>query len=432
MIDPLDQLIGRLIGRPIVDVGSPAPGASPTSRTPGIDRGAEARFFDQMWGQRVALGHGPVDDWLAWFPLEHWTARRHLGAIDAATRDASGRQTQRRIAIEEIDEALAAGQTICADVSAAPELAPRLRALHASTTPSAEAAFAKLYVSPAGAGFAPHMDTHHVFVLQLAGRKQWHVTEPLVPATLVGGKLDARGRPVHTGVLDGEPIELDDGSALETLGPMRTLELAPGDCLYVPPGAWHSTNALEPSIALSVSPPRAPGLRLVLGVLEQELARRPIWRDDLRRGHAERQGISEALGARLSRLRRELRDVIDELDDATLVRAWALGGLTLAPGNGPDTADPVRPDDLLEHTDPRGFVFVEAAADDGDGNALFVYRPGGEWVLPTDARQFLEHLVEVPRFRAKAALDWDRRLDWSGAAEVLSQLVAAGFLRRAR
>jgi lysine-specific demethylase/histidyl-hydroxylase NO66 len=76
---------------------------------------------------------------------------------------------------------------------------------------------ANLYLTPAWAqGFLPHTDTHDVFVLQLHGTKEWHVSNPSV-------KLPLARRQGHR----------------PTLSDSQTFRLAPGDVLYLPRGFPH-------------------------------------------------------------------------------------------------------------------------------------------------------------------------------------------------
>ena len=91
---------------------------------------------------------------------------------------------------------------------------------------------------PANRGFATHYDTHDVFVLQVAGRKQWRVHEPVVPDPL---EQQASG---------GRPDEV--GARSDTLAVLEVV-LAPGDALYLPRGWLHSATALgEQSLHLTV------------------------------------------------------------------------------------------------------------------------------------------------------------------------------------
>jgi ribosomal protein L16 Arg81 hydroxylase len=74
------------------------------------------------------------------------------------------------------------------------------------------------YVTPPGSqGFAAHEDSHDVFVLQAFGRKHWEVWQRGIrPAT--------SGRTPH---------------------PLLSIELAPGDCLYIPQGTVHAARTQD-------------------------------------------------------------------------------------------------------------------------------------------------------------------------------------------
>ncbi|MDQ3570958.1 MAG: cupin domain-containing protein, partial [Actinomycetota bacterium] len=85
---------------------------------------------------------------------------------------------------------------------------------------------ANAYITPPGSqGLAVHHDTHDVFVLQLAGRKQWHVHEPVVELPLPSQRWSSDlGAP-------GEPI--------------LSVELQAGDCLYIPRGFPHAAESRQ-------------------------------------------------------------------------------------------------------------------------------------------------------------------------------------------
>jgi bifunctional lysine-specific demethylase and histidyl-hydroxylase NO66 len=87
------------------------------------------------------------------------------------------------------------------------------------------------YVTPPrSSGFAPHYDVHDVFVLQFAGRKHWHVHEPVWPAPL-------RDQPSQNHKL------AVDARAAEAPFIDRVLER--GDTLYLPRGYIHSATSLD-------------------------------------------------------------------------------------------------------------------------------------------------------------------------------------------
>src|SRR5215469_14731846 len=74
-------------------------------------------------------------------------------------------------------------------------------------------------------GFAPHYDTHEVFVLQVAGSKRWRVFRP--PLEL----------PHHT-----QPFTPTTGYIPR---PLLELELKQGDLLYLPRGYVHATRTSQ-------------------------------------------------------------------------------------------------------------------------------------------------------------------------------------------
>ena len=95
------------------------------------------------------------------------------------------------------------------------------------------------YVTPPqNRGFAAHYDVHDVFVLQVAGRKQWRVHSPVLADPLRDQPWEQR----RTAVAQ---------RARET--PLIDEVLAPGDALYLPRGYLHSAVAIgELSIHLTV------------------------------------------------------------------------------------------------------------------------------------------------------------------------------------
>ena len=86
------------------------------------------------------------------------------------------------------------------------------------------------YITPSQSqGFAAHYDVHDVFVLQVAGEKQWRVHEPVHPQPL-------RDQPWtdHRAAVAARAAE----------DPVVDTALRPGDTLYLPRGFLHSAVAL--------------------------------------------------------------------------------------------------------------------------------------------------------------------------------------------
>ncbi|MBK8977408.1 MAG: hypothetical protein IPM29_15965 [Planctomycetes bacterium] len=96
---------------------------------------------------------------------------------------------------------------------------------------------ASVLATPRGSqGFAVHFDTHDVLVLQIAGRKQWHLHEAAVPLSAYFQEYRlAEPPPAHSHV--------------------DSFVLAPGDLLYMPRGLVHEARAVdgEPSLHITIS-----------------------------------------------------------------------------------------------------------------------------------------------------------------------------------
>jgi lysine-specific demethylase/histidyl-hydroxylase NO66 len=85
---------------------------------------------------------------------------------------------------------------------------------------------ANAYLTPAGAaGLAPHHDTHDVFVLQVAGAKDWTVRQPVVDTPL--------------------PRHVSDHDAAAAQPVLFEADMHPGDVLYLPRGFVHSAAAQQ-------------------------------------------------------------------------------------------------------------------------------------------------------------------------------------------
>jgi ribosomal protein L16 Arg81 hydroxylase len=83
-----------------------------------------------------------------------------------------------------------------------------------------------IYLTPPGAqGFAPHWDTHDVFILQIEGTKRWTIYDTKIPLPLYAQTFD---RTVHS-----------------VGAPTMEFDLEPGDTVYIPRGAIHSARSSD-------------------------------------------------------------------------------------------------------------------------------------------------------------------------------------------
>ena len=90
-----------------------------------------------------------------------------------------------------------------------------------------------VYLTPPDAqGFAPHWDTHDVFVLQVSGAKRWSIHDTKV-------RLPLRGQRFEPGTPPGEVRD--------------EVELGPGSALYIPRGLMHSARSMgQPSLHITL------------------------------------------------------------------------------------------------------------------------------------------------------------------------------------
>ncbi len=214
-------------------------------------------FAQTVWSARPLLtpGHdltGSFDDLFSADAVDELVSRRGLrtpflrmaknGAVlpaSAYTRPGgSGATISDQVADDRVLALLSDGATLV------------LQALHRTWPPlvSFGAALAaelghpiqiNAYITPAqNQGFSAHYDTHDVFVLQVAGTKQWTIHQPVLDDPLPDQPWDQ-----HKAAVSQRAAE----------PPLIDALLKPGDALYLPRGYLHSAVAQgELSIHLTV------------------------------------------------------------------------------------------------------------------------------------------------------------------------------------
>ncbi len=206
---------------------------------------------------------------------------------------------------------------------------------------------------PQSQGFAPHYDTHDVFVLQIAGTKQWTVHEPVTalptaPWDTVADQVAHQARKT----------------------PVIATTMRPGDCLYLPRGFIHSAAALaQTSVHLTFGVHAITEADIVAAILAQVQAAdwrasMPVGWDPLAAGDAVR-ALVDAVHARLDAV--DITAVGHALHDtrATTQRPEPLSPVTQA-----TAAARLRPGDVVRM---RRFLNARLADD-----ALIL--PGGQRV----------------------------------------------------
>jgi hypothetical protein len=400
---------------------------------------APADFFRDHWDRSAVHIPAAADKFASIYDESMWASFEGVTDLKAVTTDGNGVQVETPALPQQAGILFVNGFTICADVSNAPRLAPFLRGFRRQLEMGGGPAFAKLYASNDGKGFTVHADSHHVFVLQISGKKLWRYSRtPVVPSPTKGIFMRADGQPYWTDGHNREPAARDDGTPVGAPDPgtFDSALLEPGHCLYLPPGTWHVAQAVGHSIAVSISPQRGSVTDVFMNAIHDLIADRPEWRQDLiaptgeaREAGAAPASVAQRIAARLD----DLRALLAGLDARQLQRQWMRdaapdGEVAAAPAVVADAPAEIRRGTVFERVGDEPFHFLVAPAAPGGEERCFFFR-GQEWSLPSSARAVLTELPRHPQFRAEEALGWDRQLRFDDLRAILGLLVTAGVLR---
>ena len=184
-----------------------------------------------------------------------------------------------------------------------------LRALERELGVAPGSARLSAFASAGDDGVSCHYDAEEVISIQLLGRKTFHVapmTEIAVPYGAQFGPDMVAVENLYEQARHGFP---DPAGAV-----FESHDMQPGSVLFLPRGTWHRTEALEPSLSLSIVI-RPPVLAdALLGWLRPWLLGDARWRVPLYGAAAEQ---ADALQGLLGELAARLTD-----DAATAVLAW--------------------------------------------------------------------------------------------------------------
>jgi JmjC domain len=143
--------------------------------------------------------------------------------------------------------------------------------------PSYTAVRSLVYCSPRGEGTSLHFDKNSNVVVQLAGEKQW----TLAPNAFVENPTERYTPHMRTvpplladyvAVLPCDPSEVTRAGTL-------SVEMRPGDVLFVPRGFWHATSCAEESLQVNFTADSPTWAALVAAALQRRLERLPEWRE---------------------------------------------------------------------------------------------------------------------------------------------------------
>ena len=264
-----------------------------------------------------------------------------------------------------------------------------------------------VYLTPPGAqGFAPHWDTHDVFVLQIEGAKRWSIHDTPV-------RLPLRGQRFEPGAPPGEVRD--------------EFELGPGSVLYLPRGLMHSARSTG----------RA-SLHVTLGLtaftwaefLVESVAAAALEEESLRRnlplGFAG-EGFPASERERL--FAEKLAFVRSRFDPAAVWRRFADEVLAAgAPLFTDLLSQRLRPEPLTlrSRVRRRAGLLTEAAQ---EGETCVVRFAGRELRLPAAAWPALRFATAADEF---AAADLPDCLDADGKLTLVTRLVREGILQPGR
>ena len=255
---------------------------------------------------------------------------------------------------------------------------------------------ANAYITPPGSqGLAIHRDAHDVFALQTYGHKRW-VTYESVPARPEPAQPPSAGEPT-----------LD-------------LYLHPGDCLYVPRGAFHAAATVD-----------AASIHITVGVLSI------TWKDVFTRLLSDVESFDEALPAGFAHDPQGTATAV--ADQLRKLSEWTAGSDPRALAAGEQrrfwaSRPPVYTDQL------RQLLALDGVDDDTEverhplaicelipaGNRLQVVLGDRRILMPAHAEPAMRAILERGRLRVR---DLAGYLDSDGRRILVRRLVREGLLR---
>ena len=258
---------------------------------------------------------------------------------------------------------------------------------------------------PGRQGFSSHYDTHEVFILQIDGKKKWHVFPDTIKYPLPDQQSASFPPP------EGEPY--------------LSCILNPGDVLYIPRGHWHYAVALdEPSLHLTLGLHCKTGID-VLEWLVSELRQKEEWRRSLPL-RIETASVTDHVDSLVQNLNQYLagsnigQDYISYLDG--LEKPMAKYSLPYQAGfnlfsQGTETkftSSKFQRVRIVELSDDRGYKIIVS---------------GKEVSLKGVNRSLIENLFTGEPFTGSDVMNWLPGFDWEiDIVPLLSRLVVEGII----
>jgi ribosomal protein L16 Arg81 hydroxylase len=255
---------------------------------------------------------------------------------------------------------------------------------------------------PSSQGFAPHYDTHDVFVLQIAGSKHWRIY--------------------------GSPIPLPDNSLPSSSArvqidkPLHAFDLNPGDLIYMPRGYIHEGLTSESeSLHITVGIPTLTWFDLFSEALS--MCRQDVrFRKSLPVGFAGQDEMSVSLQAQFEELLRVFAESTSpEAVIGRLAERFITSRLPLLDGQLLELADV---DQLDVHTivRKRTGIIYRLTSDDHSVSLIF---PGKKISVPQYGEPLLRFIIETSEFNV-ASMPGD--IEVTEKMGLVRRLIKDGFL----
>jgi ribosomal protein L16 Arg81 hydroxylase len=246
-------------------------------------------FLAEYWGKRSLHISGSVEKFANLLDRKQFakiSARADALQAYMANDDRTGHAAVVAIRPAQIKALYAAGFTICAKglEKGAPALAALAQQVKKELHYAGTVDF-RGYLSGHASGAPLHFDARHATTLQLEGSKIWRFAA--VPSMQFPPRnATIEGKTAEYVKVDPQPrvrdLELDP--PLVQMPPdleLMEVTLRPGDVLYLPPGTWHSAQAVGHSLAVNMAfnyAKQGTAIELLTDVLYTLLYNDPRWR----------------------------------------------------------------------------------------------------------------------------------------------------------
>jgi len=210
---------------------------------------------------------------------------------------------------------------------------------------------------------------------------------------------------------------------------MREATLHPGDILYFAGGTWHTAEAGDHSLALSIAFVPMPLHSIVARKLEAALIKRDEWRQTPPPLHATREDAAAVLKQRLTELQTIVQNLTPD-DIAEICYPTAASPTEYQQDLTPTSTERVSPGDRL--TVPHPLTWTTAPDEDGT-TALILSSPHKTVSMPPDALPFVERLAETDGFIAGEAMAWagtEEGYTWEEVEVALATLIERGMVEK--